>query len=756
MKQSHKLSLISATIIFTACSVNPVVVKDDKLNLSPYQTLEDAAFFVEEFGSISMSPPILAEPNEIFKFDLSDNFTSDMYYKDAKTQIQGKASLLKQTALMLGVGASAQLDPTQTASYLQKIDQFKQTAASNKASADVSAEMQKTINTIAKDELTHQLAEARKIESIDVRMAAIDAAINKYKERMSNTAPTDNPNPSIDDKNNAPTLADPSQPGKAASRLASDKFAGNRDLLNDGSLSLTDRVALTIAQGDNAMEAIFRTLGNADKLGTYDRVFYGVSLVSVNPGWRTSENYNAQLTITPKIVMKPAREKIESLYIEKNKGSCVSHLLQANRTERKKPTILQTIDKLRKEAWEKKVSDARATIKYGTAPKEAMEAAKKIADEHRKNPEKTGEVSTACDDFDINRLEEIGIKEQSLIITAISPLSTPQTLDLSFSKRDQLEFSLALALALRSAGQEVQAKTFLDYAKSIQADYQTISEENSINIASNGLELAIEVGPKLKALKSAGKSDSAGRTLERQTFPVLLLVGLYKDDFNVKPVKDKDTDKDSIVLKEPRLTFVQVQQWLRNSDSGIGRSIWLTQPKRDDMGYRMQLADALDLLKDCDKVESKRLCYRAESLAQKIGGTFSWYSLPADFIIEPVKEKNMSPVVSKVLPAAVSLEKDASGKVIPKDVSFTLMGSNLGKITKAGVEISANFSKKRVIRHGDNAIEVLATVTDSRSPVVFFLTYKKDDGKSGNLDTSTLAVPVTTADYRKKTQSAGF
>lgn len=723
MKHLKKILILSVLIAATACSVKPGKVEETliwdgtgkgsqykRLTESHpliYQTLEDASFFIEEFGTISMSTPILTEPDKAFKFDLSDKFNTDMYYNDAKSQLQGKASLLDQASLMMGIGASGKLDPTQTAAYFEKINQFKQTDAVNNSSAAISTDMQDTINAIAKDELSYALAEAKKIDSIDKRVAAIDAAISKYKERMSNASPKDNPYPSIDNDSNVPALDDPTRPAKSADRFTSDEFVGNRGLLSNDSLSLTDRIALTIAQGDNAMAAIFRTLGDAGNLSHYDKALYGVSLVSVNPGWRTSNNYNAKLTIIPGVEYSSASDATRSRYIEENPGKCESELIKPTLNRIQKKILLVTaIEKIQSERINKDL----------------------------------------CKDFNIGELEEknnvVGGFKYSGSMTAISPLSSSLILDLSFSKRDQLEFSLALALALRSAGQEVQAQAFLDYAKSIQSDFQTLSEENSITISKIGNELEIEVGPRFKAIKSAGQDNNAGRILERQTFPVLFMIGLTNEETKMKFVKAEG----GVDLLEPAFGIMQQQNWSRNEKIG-----WLNKPKRDDEGTRMKLSDDLDKIIDhCNDPIASRVCYRAISLSNKIGGNFTYFKLPPNILVP--RKKSTTPAVTKIIPSSVVLKKDANGKATSTEVLFTLIGSNLDKVDAKNIKFNTNFNNTQAVKHGDNAIQVQAKVDDSQSPIVFFLPYEVNTMKN-SINTSALAVPVSIPEHKESKES---
>jgi hypothetical protein len=69
-----------------------------------------------------MSAPVLSRPDPGFAFNLDRS--TDAYFTEAKSQVQGAAAAFTQVAQSLALGAAAQVDPTQIAAYTEKLRQY--------------------------------------------------------------------------------------------------------------------------------------------------------------------------------------------------------------------------------------------------------------------------------------------------------------------------------------------------------------------------------------------------------------------------------------------------------------------------------------------------------------------------------------------------------------------------------------------------------------------------------------------------------
>lgn len=84
--------------------------------------MDYAEKYLEDYGSINISVPMLAKLGEDFNFNLNQATTN--YYSDAKTQVQGAAASFQQTVQSFSLAAQAQMDPTVAAAYASQLQQY--------------------------------------------------------------------------------------------------------------------------------------------------------------------------------------------------------------------------------------------------------------------------------------------------------------------------------------------------------------------------------------------------------------------------------------------------------------------------------------------------------------------------------------------------------------------------------------------------------------------------------------------------------
>ena len=141
------------------------------------------------------------------------------------------------------------------------------------------------------------------------------------------------------------------------------------------------------------------------------------------------------------------------------------------------------------------------------------------------------------------------------LVAAVSPFTDSQTLDLRSSFRDQEARALQIAVALSGMGLEGQAKYFRDFVKRLEQDVATRGEENFVSaFSTSGGVFGYQIGPRLKALDNpASRKAEPDYILERMSFPVLILIGIDRDDLNLRIRKQLRTREDDARGKRARL-----------------------------------------------------------------------------------------------------------------------------------------------------------------------------------------------------------
>src|SRR5262249_36150062 len=76
-------------------------------------------------------------------------------------------------------------------------------------------------------------------------------------------------------------------------------------------LSAGNRSALLTAAGDTEIENFFRAIGNSSLFGNFidSEIYFGMTTVSVNPGWRTSKGWAGEVNVTTELEFKEARRE---------------------------------------------------------------------------------------------------------------------------------------------------------------------------------------------------------------------------------------------------------------------------------------------------------------------------------------------------------------------------------------------------------------------------------------------------------------
>lgn len=449
------------------------------------KALDRAQSEVDEFGTLYLSSPTLtrAGSNE-FRFDLTRGASN--YFSEAKTNVNGRAAAFDQSANTFRMNIRAQLDPANAAAYGADVAEFTRQLSDWR-------DRQAALRKAADLDLEADLAAAVTNTSLSASNAAVSAAHRRYATNIysASTPPTA---PSSSNHDAAlPDLAKIFEGDLTNSNVS--KLKDLEDFLgllnkNRQELQLPNRAAIITAAGDNAVEAIFRAIGDDKARSNFVNqiVLFGLSTVTVQPGWRTQKDWAGEVQITAQLDYVPARAETYT------KGLTM---------ETKLPGLITK--------WLEQESDK----------------------EKGKN-EGTKEVKLTWADIPLGR--RAVEYNRPLTVQLVSPLTESDTFDEASSIRRQQEIAFNLSVALRYLGQKGQADAFDKFAKSRQFDIATRSSLACVS-AYSGQEgtFGFQIGPRARALADPTSSKAkAGAVLERQSFPALVLVGMNKGDLGVR------------------------------------------------------------------------------------------------------------------------------------------------------------------------------------------------------------------------------
>lgn len=523
---------------------------------SRLQEVEDS---LEEWGTVSISGPILEQPDPSYKLDFDLERSAKDFFGEAKTEVQGKAAAFEQSALLSGLGAMAQSDAVLEAEYTRQVAAY---AADSRA-----YEGKRALLTQAAIEQYKADLAAAKDDADRTR------AFNTLSSHL--PAPSERPAfPTVDENNRVAPDADLA-PGsdKAMGLFAnSGKFEDFQGLLKklspNVSPTVSNRSALITAAGDRATQALFRILGDPLKgMNLEDRyVYFAVAMVSIDPGWRTRKDYAAELWAQLRVRYSGLDKSVQA---SKRISTYLESLFH-----REPQRYGEVVAKLSKRELGVQANIISGKVARATS---ALAAAAGLDNEVKDFSSRYSEslMRKFGEQFDVSKVEREDIKAletdwkeigkslenqksvqsndgpeyvQDVVVSAVSPMTDVQNLDLASSQRSMTAFALSLSAALRNAGSKNQAKIFMEWAKSFQKDVRTASPDAAVNAFAhpNGV-FGFQIGPRLKALEDPGDNkDRPANTLGRQTFPVLLLISFPKTGPRLSKLVIKDDSGTSL------------------------------------------------------------------------------------------------------------------------------------------------------------------------------------------------------------------
>jgi hypothetical protein len=442
-------------------------------------------------------------------------------------------------------------------------------------------------------------------------------------------------------------------------------------------LGITDRTALLTAAGDNAVNAMFQLLGNPDLASQFQdkRVLFGVSTVSVNPGWRTKEHYAANAAMIFKYQMEPARPEVVAQY----------------------------------------VADASIPITLRAS----------IADAYRVTPRPSdlpARGTTTKPDRDALKYYFVGDSGTPLV-AAVSPLTDTQTLDLQSSFLDQEQLALNLMVQGLISGATVQANAAMNYLQSLQQNFDTVNADVVANAYSHGNLFGFQVGPSLRAIEKSNANQESGPAgvLARQSFPALIIVGFDASDVIPKVQYDHP---DHYLLLEPCLLWESVDQWvpvdndmvfggprkvLKESDKlGLSYSI-----NHDRQALETTIQDSSDPDKSVLSKVTNLADARITTLKTEVFGDYAEVNLPAQVMLG-----NILPLISSVKPAQISQGQNTLISLTGSNLQNVMLDSSKIKVVSGAATIVTTRPATAPSFSGE---QINLTVNVTQDPVVLQL-----------------------------------
>jgi hypothetical protein len=305
-----------------------------------------------------------------------------------------------------------------------------------------------------------------------------------------------------------------------------------------------NRSAITTAAGDTVTEGIFKLLGNPGGAVKFkDKIMmFGVSMITVNPGWLTRTNYTAELAVSCDYDYEVARQELLIRLKENENKKDKNH--QDKRLLHLLDTVLDSND-------------------------EGLIEASMVIDANEREPNKVVFKEGVLP----RRLQKEFREQYTPLAAAVSPMTDVYALDLSNTQLRQITEALTLAANIPFPRAEAGGKLVKTQDKLSNQDVRTRTACAAITAFSNGCFFGFRVRPRLAASENpaefGGKPENV---LEPQTFPIAVIIGFDADDLQLGfDVERDDNDvpkcyengtKVRLIAYEPLLSFRQTTNWL--------------------------------------------------------------------------------------------------------------------------------------------------------------------------------------------------
>lgn len=652
---------------------------------------------LEEFGSVSISAPLFSAPGEDFKFDLHRGATN--YFDDARTSVQGGAALSQQVVQSLAAQLQGQFDPTIAGAQAVKLAEFSRQQG-------LFQRRQSLLETASEAQLQADLARATSLTDTTERAKAEADARQAYALRApgGSNAPVF-PTAASANAELPGLLTNKLERPQVRDTLTSQQFTAFQGLMPTFGTNFQPRInnrsALITAAGDVAVESMFRLLGEPQKAGEYSgkEVFFGVATVAVNPGWRTTRGYAANVSARLEVTYQKARREV------------VTRMLQFN------TNVLN--------------SELRDWLgsSYGFSEFECQRyGIKKLTNEY---PSKSDRASNPPIPVHLRFVPNAA--PQQVMVSAVSPMTDVETLDLATSTRRQSELMLSLIASFAQAGMTAQGSVLEQFVKRNEGDFRSRNAVATVNTYSmGGGVFGFEIGPRWRAIGRLDRpKPKVDEVLDRQTFPVLLIAGV--DRASLHPlIQDNVTN---LIVWEPVLSISQTPRWApAKKDCGISPS----QSQADLLRRANDLDKALGKLTKAFDAGDAAVGSNIVALAKDRSASLSaqLYGAKQEHRFDVAKlwpDEEPAPKlalaeVTEIFPSSFVLKRKGETNE-PLEVRVALLGRHLDQIDLAGIGIElGKASFEPVTNLVAGALVLRLTIANADEPIVFRLPLKKQDG----------------------------
>lgn len=735
------LSLVGTSLLMavTTMGCRPMLPSLPQSRNEMAKALDHLQWYTDAYGFGAMSTPLFVNPDEMFHFRLS-GVSANTFFDAARKEINVRHAGAGMSLLNVGTSLTGQFDIAAIQQGLAAQSNYQAemaTVQEKRRLLDAAARREYEADRLAAQAVTDPIEREKKLAEADRKLAA----------SLSGPAADASPKPSVP----SATAADAAK----STSTSSQQLAFPQSLMAASAASPSNemRSALLMAAGDTATYAILSLLGEPEKMSKFtgQKVLFGVSTVSVNPGWLTTQDFAADVSTKVSMTYVPARQVVRDALIE--------HL----NTIGKQPTDKspdkspdKIIDRSQTPEKEPAASSSKAFAQLSQCITESLQVA-------------TPDVSSWCDDPQLDQIPEPyhqellnryilrSCKPSEVLVSAVSPMSDAQLLDSQSSLSRQVELSARIQLALSYAGAKAAADTFGQWAKRQQEDIQSRSANVVVNSYSmSGGIFGFQVGPKLLASPSQSSGSASVEKLTRQSFPTLLIMGYDEQEVGARVLikKEESTKKTYCHVVEPDLRLDTMTSWKPlNKKADVlsekefyavrhqARDAWLGLMASDD---RLKKHRGSGLIANADpmKLYTDRQHYykHLEQLLSRLEGVGYHTTLPIEALKAQLAKKDAcakceAPKITAVSPDVIWLGRDQAGKPMSKTVQIVLVGTGLDKVNEAQIEQGSAIgfnsegkeSKKPVIEKVGGSRLLTLRVDAADSPLVLTLPVKDPD-----------------------------
>lgn len=622
---------------------------DNRIELN---SIVEAEQVLDKWGSVTASVPVISIPSDDFKFAL--NKTTEQYYDNAKQEINAGIAQHTQTVFSFMLAASSQNDVLNQDAFSEKLTQYEAKLKKAQAKPELSEEEQATLKADAaaliaeyklaakanfdtcKDVADFEQEAAKNAttteEKLRLTTSSVDrrqSCLDSYQAELATLNPTATmPQYPGYPENNVPALSRIQNTPFLAQQGLSDTFSSKDNAIMDSAFAIPDHTAIPQAATNKFLSDMFKSISdNKDK-----SAYFGVTMVSVNPGWRTSENYKAVINIEPAIVYERASKSTTDAFLANEK-----------------------IDKTQRAAL--------ATSYYISCKGFDFEA---LCDKN-----KQGFMKQVVPFFPVASYKDLLAEKYDVNTTAISPVTYGQTFDLQNRQISQINLSLMLAASLRAAGVGEAAEIFTSYSRERRKEFGSKNSLNNVSVFSSGKTVGVEISPEFFAANP--DNNNSEEKLQAQTFPMLIrFEASDREDWKAPSIAvecDGNAETYDICLMEPKFQFVTTPRW-KIKEMPFFRALASKTINTEDLfNIKSGVAD------DCQKYRADVFVdAKCEELTSKIFGTRSFVSLPK------FPEKTANPSFSHIHPKTVTIKRDKANDPIVLKQQFVLSGEHLQQL----------------------------------------------------------------------------